>query len=519
MAWYSETQYYSTSNDRNSFLLQTSTITHKFLGSNSNRSGQQQQPSNNQHNFPGPVGDIFGKITTTIGNKLNSSSGTTHQQQQQQMYGNNRGYPPQQPTNPGAYPPPGNVYNANSAPPPPIGFNLGVSNAAPPYPQQSAYNQPAGQYAPYPTASGQYGDAAPYPVGGGFGAQQPQQQYFGSGYPNQQSKMSGPAPYGSDPFAMATPSIRPNPNFNSQQTAELLRKAMKGFGCDKGKIIQAIVNCSNVQRQEVSLSFKQMYGKDLIKELKSELSGDFEDLIMALMSHPAYYDAAQLRRAMEGLGTKEHILIEIMTTRTNAQIIQLRSAYAQLYCSDLERDMIGETSGYFKRMLVALCTGARDESMIADPLRANQDANKLYRAGEARLGTDESAFIAILSAQNYNQLRLIFNEYQKVSGHPIEQAIAAEFSGDIRDGLLAIIKSIKNRPAYFAELLYNSMKGFGTRDTDLIRLVVTRSEIDLADIRSAYQQLYGTSLEQAIASDCSGAYKDGLIAIVKGFYH
>uniref|UniRef100_A0A914LN10 Uncharacterized protein n=1 Tax=Meloidogyne incognita TaxID=6306 RepID=A0A914LN10_MELIC len=59
----------------------TSTITHKFLGSNSsNRSGQQQKPSNNQHNFPGPVGDIFGKITTTIGNKLNSASGNTHQQ-------------------------------------------------------------------------------------------------------------------------------------------------------------------------------------------------------------------------------------------------------------------------------------------------------------------------------------------------------------------------------------------------------------------------------------------------------
>ena len=55
-----------------------------------------------------------------------------------------------------------------------------------------------------------------------------------------------------------------------------------------------------------------MYGKDLIKELKSELSGDFEDLIMALMSYPAYYDAAQLRRAMEGLGTKEHILIELV---------------------------------------------------------------------------------------------------------------------------------------------------------------------------------------------------------------
>jgi hypothetical protein len=50
---------------------------------------------------------------------------------------------------------------------------------------------------------------------------------------------------------MATPSIRPSPNFNAQHTAELLRKAMKGFGCDNGKVIQALVNCSNAQRQEV----------------------------------------------------------------------------------------------------------------------------------------------------------------------------------------------------------------------------------------------------------------------------
>jgi hypothetical protein len=41
----------------------------------------------------------------------------------------------------------------------------------------------------------------------------------------------------------------------------------------------------------------------------------------------------------------------------------------------------------------------------------------------------------------------------------------------------------------------------------------------MSDIRQAYQQMYGVPLENAIASDCSGAYKDGLIACVKGFYH
>jgi hypothetical protein len=43
----------------------------------------------------------------------------------------------------------------------------------------------------------------------------------------------------------------------------------------------------------------QKYCRDLISNLKSGLGGDFEDFVMALMQHPARYDAAQLHRAME----------------------------------------------------------------------------------------------------------------------------------------------------------------------------------------------------------------------------
>lgn len=39
---------------------------------------------------------------------------------------------------------------------------------------------------------------------------------------------------------------------------------------------------------------------------------------------------------MEGLGTRESVLIEIMTTRTNAQIQEVKLTYRKLYGRDLE---------------------------------------------------------------------------------------------------------------------------------------------------------------------------------------
>uniref|UniRef100_A0A915PW39 Annexin n=1 Tax=Setaria digitata TaxID=48799 RepID=A0A915PW39_9BILA len=313
-----------------------------------------------------------------------------------------------------------------------------------------------------------------------------------------------------------TPSLRPYQGFNPNGDAETLRKAMKGIGCDKNKVVVVLCGRVNFQRQQIAAAYKTMYGKDLISDLKSELSGDFEELILALMEPPARYDAQQLHKAMKGLGTKESVLIEIMCSRTNAQIAELRNVYQQMYNSNLEKDLIGETSGHFKRLLVSLCAGGRDESMQTDSLRANQDAKKLYKAGEQRLGTDESCFNAILASQNYAQLRLVFLEYQKITNHTIEKAIEAEFSGDVRDGLLAVVACAQNKPAYFATLLYKSMVGLGTRDTDLIRIVVTRSEIDLTDIRQEFERKYKKSLESFITGDCSGAYKDGLIALVRG---
>lgn len=102
---------------------------------------------------------------------------------------------------------------------------------------------------------------------------------------------------------------------------------MKGLGTDEAAIINIMGCRSFTQRMAIVQTFKTLFGRDLVADFESELSGNFLKICIALCLSPDDYDASELRVAMKGLGTDEHALIEIICTRTNAQIKAFKAAY------------------------------------------------------------------------------------------------------------------------------------------------------------------------------------------------
>uniref|UniRef100_A0A669DKD7 Annexin n=1 Tax=Oreochromis niloticus TaxID=8128 RepID=A0A669DKD7_ORENI len=268
--------------------------------------------------------------------------------------------------------------------------------------------------------------------------------------------------------------VKDKTNFNVDEDVSALRKAMEGLGTTEKTLIDVLTQRSNPQRQLIAKAYEKATGRTLIDDLKGDTRGDFEDLLVALVMPPALYDCHEVIKAMKGAGTTESTLTEIFASRSNKQIRELSEAYLAIQ---------------------QYCTHTSSESMQA-----------LYEAGEKKWGTDEGKFIDILCHRSVPQLRQTLIEYKNISKKTLQESIKSEMSGNLEKLLVAVVKCVQNVPAYLAERLFKSMKGAGTTESTLTRIFVSRSEIDLIDIKVEYKKLFGCSLYSQLESEVSGDY-------------
>ncbi|XP_054428415.1 LOW QUALITY PROTEIN: annexin A2-like [Pteronotus mesoamericanus] len=282
--------------------------------------------------------------------------------------------------------------------------------------------------------------------------------------------------------------------------------------------INILTNRSNEQRQDIAFVYQRRTEKELASALKSALSGHLETVILGLLKTPAPYDASKLKASMKGLGTDEDSLIEIICSRTYLQELQeINRIYKEMYKTDQEKDIVSDTSGDFRKLMVALAKGRRaEDGSVIDYELIDQDARDLYDAEVKRKGTDVPKWISVMTEQSVCHLQKVFEMYKSYSPYDMLESIKKEVKGDLENAFLNAVRCIQNKPLYFADRLYDSMKGKGTRDKVLIRIMVSRSEVNMLKIRSEFKKKYVKSLYYYIQQDTKGDYRKVLLYLCGG---
>ncbi|CAK9223887.1 unnamed protein product [Sphagnum troendelagicum] len=308
---------------------------------------------------------------------------------------------------------------------------------------------------------------------------------------------------------------------NLQEDCKDLRSAFKVLGCNEKKVIDILGRRTSAQRMEIAKAYQTVYGESLHKRLKSSFSGKLEKAMLLWMMDPAERDAVLLYECTKPGGTKgDHALLGILCTRNSAQLYLIKQAYYTMFNETLENHIDGcDTSiaaDFQNKLLLAFARGNRPEGSNVDRHIALNDAHQLHKVCSGKMGNEDTT-IRILSTRSCAQLTATFNYYHQHYGHDFEKALKKDKkdkAGEFEKALWVAVDCLRERAKYFAQELSTALGEEGTDDDTLIRVIISRCEIDMQYIKLEFANESKRSLDEAIGRNTSGNYRNFLLTLI-----
>jgi hypothetical protein len=228
--------------------------------------------------------------------------------------------------------------------------------------------------------------------------------------------------------------------------AKLIKSAVKGLGTNDEQLIEAICCRNNNELKAMKLAYQRLYKVDVEKDVNDDTSGDYKNLLLAILRadrpeaqpvniEDAKRDAHRLYQAGEGkMGTDEKTFIEILTQRSLPQIQTISNCYATIANHSLESGISKETSGNFKKAMLALIT-PKDEYLAT-----------LIRKAIEGSGTNDKMMIRTLSyiSNNKDLIRAVNQFYTHRWKHNLMNDVGGDTSGWYKKTCQALIANRVN---------------------------------------------------------------------------
>ena len=298
----------------------------------------------------------------------------------------------------------------------------------------------------------------------------------------------------------------------SEEELTKLESALKSK--DENTITQIAINLSTEERIKLREKYKSNFNRDLLDDIEKYVKGDLSTLLISIYKDPIEYNVDLLYKAMKGIGTNDDVLIEVISFNSFSRLKKIKQKFQEKYNKDLISEIKSETSGDYRTTLISLFETQRSDNTQPDLDNCKNIAEELYKAGEGKIGTNESVFVKYFTTLSPDDISFVGKEYHKKYKKNLVHVIENEIDGDLKKLFKCILYGLLSPSEYFARQINGAIKGIGTDDTVLIRSVVSRMDIDMKMIKKYYKKLFGKNMADDIKGDSSGNYQKLLLALI-----
>ncbi|KDP40509.1 hypothetical protein JCGZ_24508 [Jatropha curcas] len=223
-------------------------------------------------------------------------------------------------------------------------------------------------------------------------------------------------------------------------------------------------------------------------------------------------DAEKLRNAVQGLGTDEKAIIQILGCRNASQRREIKETYQQLYKESLTDRLRSELSGDFRKAVI-LWT-------YDPPERDAKLANKVLK-GKKKGAKQLQVLVEIACANSPHHLQAVRQAYCSLFDCSLEEDIVSAVSLPLRKLLVGLVSSYRydkelvdmNLANSEAAKLHEAIKGKQLDHDDIVFVLGTRNVYQLRATFKCYQENFGAPIEQDIKK-CGKDDLESLLRIV-----
>ena len=276
---------------------------------------------------------------------------------------------------------------------------------------------------------------------------------------------------------------------------------------DYSSMTDFITRKTHKERMRLRQIYKQKFDKDLMSDLKSSFAGIYLKIILGLFTDPVEFDIDYIYKCLKE-DTSYNILIEIFASRPDWYLNKIKNLYQRKYNIELEEHIKEGTLDDFKKLLLQILQSERSTNQSPDVDQCKKLAEDLEQEESENLTVDSPIINSIFIKSSPQELVSISKEYNKSTQKLITQTINEHFKGNVKNLLNAILMAKISPSEYYANVIHESID-----DEDIIlKVIISRAEIDFTQIKKYYLKLYENNVVNDIKKD-SHEYTNLLVAI------